>query len=144
MGNLARLISINFTLARYGLDEIVLSLHFFRPLYLLGLINPFNWFRGNERSQAQRLRLAIEELGPIFIDRVVPVVVDAVAAFDDSRIPMEAGFRKLATPAHVNHWLRAHQGPTSARGGEPRAGEERPGTRKGRPPNAARLRLQEL
>ena len=67
MGNLSRLISINFTLARYGLDEIILSMHFFRPLYLLGLINPFNWFRGNERSQAQRLRLAIEELGPIFI-----------------------------------------------------------------------------
>jgi len=67
MHNLLRLISINFTLARYGLDEIILSLHFFRPLYLLGLINPFNWFRGNERSQAQRLRLAIEELGPIFI-----------------------------------------------------------------------------
>ena len=67
MHNLLRLISINFTLARYGLDEIILSMHFFRPLYLLGLINPFNWFRGNERSQAQRLRLAIEELGPIFI-----------------------------------------------------------------------------
>jgi ubiquinone biosynthesis protein len=67
MHNLLRLISINFTLARYGLDEVILSLHFFRPLYLLGLINPFNWFRGNERSLAQRLHLAIEELGPIFI-----------------------------------------------------------------------------
>ena len=67
MRNLFRLVSINFTLARYGLDEIILSLHFFRPLYLLGLINPFNWFRGNERSQAERLRLCIEELGPIFI-----------------------------------------------------------------------------
>ena len=67
MHNLLRLISINFTLARFGLDEVVLSMHFFRPLYLLGLINPFNWFRGNDLSQAQRLRLCIEELGPIFI-----------------------------------------------------------------------------
>jgi len=67
MQRLLRLVSINFTLARYGLDEVILSLHFFRPLYLLGLINPFNWFRGNERSLAQRLRLAIEHLGPIFI-----------------------------------------------------------------------------
>ncbi len=67
MHNLLRLISINFTLARFGLDEVVLSMHFFRPLYLLGLINPFNWFRSNELSQAQRLRLCIEELGPIFI-----------------------------------------------------------------------------
>lgn len=67
MRHLSRLIVINFTLARFGLDEIILSMHFFRPLYLLGLINPFNWFRGNERSQAERLRLCIESLGPIFI-----------------------------------------------------------------------------
>lgn len=67
MRNLLRLISINFTLARYGLDEIVSSMHFFRPLYLLGVINPFNWFRGRDLTQAQRLRLCIEELGPIFI-----------------------------------------------------------------------------
>ena len=67
MRNLLRLIAINFTLARYGLDEIILSMHFFRPLYLLGLVNPFNWFRSNNRSQAERLRLCIESLGPIFI-----------------------------------------------------------------------------
>ncbi len=67
MRNLFRLISINFTLARYGLDEVIVSMHFFRPLYLLGLINPFNWFRNGDLSQAQRLRLCIESLGPIFI-----------------------------------------------------------------------------
>jgi len=67
MNTLYRLIVINFTLARYGLDEIILSIHFFRPLRFLGFINPFNWFRSNSRSQAERLRLCIEELGPIFI-----------------------------------------------------------------------------
>lgn len=67
MRNLRRLISINFLLARYGLDEVILSLHFMRPLYLLGLINPFNWFRSSDLSQAERLRLCIESLGPIFI-----------------------------------------------------------------------------
>ncbi len=67
MRNLLRLVSINFTLARFGLDEVILSMHFMRPLYLLGLVNPFNWFRGKDISQAQRLRLCIEELGPIFI-----------------------------------------------------------------------------
>ena len=67
MRNLIRLISINFTMARFGLDEIVLSMHFFRPVYLLGAINPFNWFRSKELSQAERLRLCIESLGPIFI-----------------------------------------------------------------------------
>ncbi|MCZ6881558.1 MAG: ubiquinone biosynthesis regulatory protein kinase UbiB [Gammaproteobacteria bacterium] len=64
---LYRLIVINFTMARYGLDEIILSIHFFRPLRLLGLINPFNWFRSKSLSQAERLRLCIESLGPIFI-----------------------------------------------------------------------------
>jgi ubiquinone biosynthesis protein len=67
MHNLIRLIAINFTLARFGLDEIILSMHFFRPLYLLGLFNPFNWFRSKDLSQAERLRLCIESLGPIFI-----------------------------------------------------------------------------
>jgi ubiquinone biosynthesis protein len=45
----------------------VLSIHFFRPLYLLAVINPFNWFRSNDLSEAERLRLCIESLGPIFI-----------------------------------------------------------------------------
>jgi ubiquinone biosynthesis protein len=67
MKTLYRLIVINFTMARYGLDEIILSIHFFRPLRLLGLINPFNWFRSSSLSQAERLRLCIESLGPIFI-----------------------------------------------------------------------------
>ncbi|MCP4469911.1 MAG: ubiquinone biosynthesis regulatory protein kinase UbiB [Gammaproteobacteria bacterium] len=67
MQNLLRLVSINFTLARFGLDEVILSMHFLRPLYLLGTINPFNWFRKTDLSQAQRLRLCIEALGPIFI-----------------------------------------------------------------------------
>ncbi|HMB72968.1 MAG TPA: ubiquinone biosynthesis regulatory protein kinase UbiB [Gammaproteobacteria bacterium] len=67
MRKLLRLISINFTMARFGLDEVALSMHFFRPLLLLARVNPFNWFRGNRLSRAERLRLAIEELGPIFI-----------------------------------------------------------------------------
>ncbi|TDJ30275.1 MAG: ubiquinone biosynthesis regulatory protein kinase UbiB [Gammaproteobacteria bacterium] len=67
MRTLFRLIVINFTLARFGLDQIILSIHFFRPLRLLGLINPFNWFRSSRLSQGERLRLCIESLGPIFI-----------------------------------------------------------------------------
>ena len=67
MSTLYRLIVINFTLARYGLDEIILSIHFYRQLRLIGLINPFNWFRNKSQSRAVRLRLCIESLGPIFI-----------------------------------------------------------------------------
>ena len=67
MRKLFRLLAINFTMARYGLDEVVLSMHFWRPMLLLARVNPFNWFRGNRLSRAERLRLAIESLGPIFI-----------------------------------------------------------------------------
>ncbi len=62
-----RLFIINLTLARYGLDEIILSLHLFRSVRFFIYLNPFSWFRGKQYSQAQRIRLCIESLGPIFI-----------------------------------------------------------------------------
>ncbi len=65
--SLYRLIFINFTLARFGLDEIILKLHLFAPLRFLIYLNPYNWFRDNSVSQAVRIRLCIESLGPIFI-----------------------------------------------------------------------------
>ncbi|MBT3205632.1 MAG: ubiquinone biosynthesis regulatory protein kinase UbiB [Gammaproteobacteria bacterium] len=62
-----RLFIINLTLARFGLDEIILSIHLFAPLRFLVYLNPYNWFRDKSISQAERLRLCIESLGPIFI-----------------------------------------------------------------------------
>lgn len=67
ISNFYRLVIINLTLARYGLDEVILSLHLFRPVRFLVYLNPFNWFRDNRLSQAHRIRLCIETLGPIFI-----------------------------------------------------------------------------
>jgi ubiquinone biosynthesis protein len=62
-----RLVHINLTLARFGLDEIILQLHLFSPFRFLVYVNPYNWFRNDSLSQAQRIRLCIESLGPIFI-----------------------------------------------------------------------------
>ena len=62
-----RLFIINLTLARYGLDEVILSLHLFSPLRFMVYLNPYNWFRDREISQARRIRYCIESLGPIFI-----------------------------------------------------------------------------
>lgn len=67
MRTLRRLLVINFTLARYGLDQILSPLPFFRHLRWVSWVNPFNWFRGSTLSEAERLRLCIEALGPIFI-----------------------------------------------------------------------------
>lgn len=67
MNILRRLLVINFTLARYGLDQILSPLPFFRHLRWVSWVNPFNWFRSKKLSEAERLRLCIEALGPIFI-----------------------------------------------------------------------------
>lgn len=63
-----RLSRIGFVFLRYGLEEYVLVLPWFRPLRWLYLIWPPSWFRDRDLgSKARRLRLALEELGPVFI-----------------------------------------------------------------------------
>lgn len=65
--NLFRLIQINFILARYGLDQLILSLHLFRPLRFIAYFNPWNWGINKKLSRGARIRLALEALGPIFV-----------------------------------------------------------------------------
>lgn len=67
IANLYRLAVINLTLARFGLDEIILSFKILTPWRFIRWANPYNWFRTQEHSQAVRIRLCIESLGPIFI-----------------------------------------------------------------------------
>ncbi|MFM7798055.1 MAG: ubiquinone biosynthesis regulatory protein kinase UbiB, partial [Planctomycetota bacterium] len=65
---LARLIQIQRVLVRHGLDEFVRETHLYRPLRFVFLASPWTWFeRRKGASRAERLRLALEELGPIFI-----------------------------------------------------------------------------
>lgn len=64
---LFRLLQINFILARYGLDEFILSLHLFRPLRFISFFNPWNWGANKKLSRGERVRLALEALGPIFV-----------------------------------------------------------------------------
>jgi len=67
MRQLLRLMHINRVLMRHGLDEIVFATHLFRPLRFLSYVFPWNWFRRHTRTRGERIRLALEELGPIFI-----------------------------------------------------------------------------
>lgn len=63
-----RLLAIQRVLVRHGLDDFVAATHLYRPLMLFLYLLPWNWFardRGEPRSV--RLRLALEELGPIFV-----------------------------------------------------------------------------
>jgi len=65
---IARLIQIQRVLVRHGLDEFVEQTHLYRPLRFVFLASPWTWFeRRKDQARGERLRLALEELGPIFI-----------------------------------------------------------------------------
>ncbi len=94
---LARLVEIQRVLVRHGLDEFVRATHLYRPLRFLFLLSPWVWFERRKRaSRGERLRLALEELGPIFIkfgqavstrrDLLPPDIADELAKLQD-RVP---------------------------------------------------------
>ena len=63
-----RLLEIQRVLMRHGLDEFVVATHLYRPLRFLSFLQPATWFvRREAGTRGERLRLALEELGPIFI-----------------------------------------------------------------------------
>jgi ubiquinone biosynthesis protein len=65
---LARLLQIQRALVRHRLDEFVRATHLYRPLRYLYYFSPWTWFqRGVGGPRGARLRLALEELGPIFV-----------------------------------------------------------------------------
>ncbi|MET0292818.1 MAG: AarF/UbiB family protein, partial [Steroidobacteraceae bacterium] len=65
---LLRLIEIQRVLVRHRLVEFVRATHLYRPLSFVFLMSPWTWFqRGLPGSRGARLRLAIEQLGPVFV-----------------------------------------------------------------------------
>ena len=62
-----RLLTIHRVLVRYGLDDFVRATHLYRPLRFVFYFSPWTWFRRRRGSRAERLRLALEDLGPIFV-----------------------------------------------------------------------------
>ena len=64
---LSRLIQINWILIRYNIDALVLGQHWFLPLRVLAYANPYYWLLKDKFTRAERIRMAIEALGPIFV-----------------------------------------------------------------------------
>lgn len=91
---LLRMIGIQRVLVRHGLDEIITATHFFRPLRFLFYLFP----KAKDVSEplGKRIRLALIELGPIFVkfgqavstrrDLLPPEIADELAMLQD-RVP---------------------------------------------------------
>jgi ubiquinone biosynthesis protein len=62
-----RLWTINRVFIRHGLDELVFHIPFLRPVSFVYHLSPWNWGKQETRPRGERIRLALEELGPIFI-----------------------------------------------------------------------------
>jgi ubiquinone biosynthesis protein len=95
---LGRLLQIQRALVRHRLDEFVRATHMYRPLRYLYFFSPWTWFqRSIGSSRGERLRLALEELGPIFVKfgqalstrrDLLPIdVADELAKLQDSVPP---------------------------------------------------------
>jgi len=103
---LARLIRIERVLVKHGLDEFVRATHLYRPLRFIFFISPWTWFqRRSTLTPGARLRLALEELGPIFVkfgqalstrrDLLPGDIADELAKLQD-RVPPFPGTRARA------------------------------------------------
>jgi ubiquinone biosynthesis protein len=102
-----RLIEIQRVLVRHGLDEFVTATHLYRPLRFLFYLQPSTWFERRRGSgRGERLRLACEELGPIFIkfgqavstrrDLLPPDIADELAKLQDRVPPFPADEARAA------------------------------------------------
>jgi ubiquinone biosynthesis protein len=98
---IGRLLQIQRVLVRHGLDEFILDTHLFRPLRYVFYLSPATWFeRRKGGSLGERIRLALEELGPIFMklgqalstrrDLLPPDIADELAKLQD-RVPPFSG-----------------------------------------------------
>ncbi len=94
---LARLLQIQRALVRHGLDDFVRATHLYRPFRFLFYLSPWTWFQASAGiGRGERLRLALEELGPIFVkfgqalltrrDLLPPDIADELAKLQD-RVP---------------------------------------------------------
>src|ERR1022692_3116700 len=102
-----RLLEIQRALVRHGLDDFARATHLYRPFRFLVYLSPWTWFqRSAGATRGERLRLALEELGPIFVKfgqalstrrDLLPVdIADELAKLQD-RVPPFDGAIAAAT-----------------------------------------------
>jgi len=93
-----RLIRIQRVLVKYGLDDIISATHLLRPMRFFFYLAPRR--RSRAAPRGERIRLALEELGPIFVkfgqaistrrDLLPPDIANELARLQDSVPPFPA------------------------------------------------------
>ena len=102
------MLAIQRALVRHGLDEVVWRAHLLRPLAWVRKILPR---RGPTQPRGERLRLALEELGPIFVkfgqalstrrDLLPPDIADELAKLQDQVPPFPGALARAVARARV-------------------------------------------
>jgi len=95
---LFRMLAIQRVLVKYSLDDIIKETHLLRPLRFLFYLAPRR--RDSSAPVGERIRLALEELGPIFVkfgqaistrrDLLPPDIADELAKLQDAVPPFPA------------------------------------------------------
>jgi len=95
---LVRMLTIQRVLVKYSLDDIIKETHLLRPLRFLFYLAPRR--RDSSAPVGERIRLALEELGPIFVkfgqaistrrDLLPPNIADELAKLQDAVPPFPA------------------------------------------------------
>ncbi|HEU0224326.1 MAG TPA: ubiquinone biosynthesis regulatory protein kinase UbiB [Steroidobacteraceae bacterium] len=108
-----RLLTIHRVLVRYGLDDFVRATHLYRPLRFVFWLSPWTWFSRRRGTRGERLRRALEELGPIFVkfgqlvstrrDLLPPDLADELAKLQD-RVPPFPGATAKARIEQALGW----------------------------------------
>src|SRR5210317_891413 len=90
-----RMLAIQRVLVKYGLDDVIKETHLFRPLRFLFYLAPRR--RDSSAPLGERIRLALEELGPIWVkfgqaisprrDLLPPDIANELAKLQDAVPP---------------------------------------------------------
>ncbi len=95
-----RLCYIYFIIVHYRLDEIIFNAFSLKTLHFLSNFNPLNWYKRPNLTRGERIRLALEKLGPVFVkfgqslstrrDLLPPDIADELAKLQDQVPPFSA------------------------------------------------------
>ncbi len=101
-----RLLRISSILARYRLDDLLAATHLYRPMKFLRVLAPWaNQAGMAEKPRGERLRLALQDMGPVYVkfgqivstrrDLVPADIADELALLQD-RVPPFPGDQAVA------------------------------------------------